>query len=111
MNIQIFGVKKSHDTRKAEMYFKERHISYQFIDLNEKGFSKGELESIKNSIGIDNLIDKEGREYQKMNLKHMAFDPMELVLDHPLLSKIPIVRNGRNSTAGYCPDLWKSWKD
>ena len=62
MNIQIFGVKKCFDTKKAERYFKERKIKYQFIDLNIKGLSKGELQSIKSAVGLNQLINKDSRE-------------------------------------------------
>ena len=59
MNIQIFGIKGSNDTRKAERFFKERRIPFHFRDLNEKGISKGELENIKLAIHPEKLIDKE----------------------------------------------------
>ena len=59
MNIQIFGTKKSQDTRKAERFFKERGIRYQFVDMKEKGLSKGEFESVKKALGgLDNMIDQ-----------------------------------------------------
>ena len=58
MNIQIFGTKKCNDTKKAERFFKERRIPYQFIDLKEKSLSKGELQSVKKAIGLENLINK-----------------------------------------------------
>lgn len=66
MNIQVFGVKKCFDTKKAERYFKERKIKYQFIDLNIKGLSKGELQSIKSAVGLNELINKDSREYKKL---------------------------------------------
>lgn len=65
MNIQIFGTKKCSDTRKAERYFKERRIDFHFRDLSEKGISKGELENIKRAFDVEELIDKEGKQYQK----------------------------------------------
>ncbi|MDD2587034.1 MAG: ArsC family transcriptional regulator, partial [Syntrophomonadaceae bacterium] len=61
MNIQIFGVKKCFDTQKAERYFKERKIKYQYIDLKEKALSKGELNSVKASVGLDNLINSNAK--------------------------------------------------
>lgn len=63
MNIQIFGVKNVL-IQKAERYFKERKIKYQFIDLNIKGLSKGELQSIKSAVGLNELINKDSREYK-----------------------------------------------
>ncbi len=109
MNIQIFGTRKCRDTQKAERFFKERGIAYQFIDLNEKNMSKGELESVKNSAGLENLIDREGKEFQKRNLKYMAFDIEAELLTDPLLFKTPVVRNGRKATAGYRPEAWEEW--
>ena len=109
MNIQIIGTKKSSDTRKAERFFKERRIPYQFRDLKEKGISKGELENIKRIISADDLIDKEGPEYKKRNLSFMVFDIEEELLNDPLLLKAPIVRNGNIATVGYVPDIWKNW--
>ena len=68
MNIQIFGTKKCNDTKKAERFFKERRIPYQFIDLKEKSLSKGELQSIKKAIGLENLINKNSKDYKKLNM-------------------------------------------
>ena len=109
MNIQIFGIKGSSDTRKAERFFKERRITFHFRDLNEKGISNGELENIKRVIPVEELIDKEGKQYQKRNLSYMVFDIEEELLNDSLLFKMPIVRNGRLATAGYQPDIWKEW--
>lgn len=72
MNIQIFGLLKCQETRKAQRYFKERRISFQFINLAERGLSKGELNSVKAVIGIDNLIYRDGKEYARRNLKYLA---------------------------------------
>ena len=58
MNIQIFGTKKSFDTKKAQRWFKERRIKFQFIDLKEKGMSRGELESVARAAGgLDALVN------------------------------------------------------
>jgi len=112
MNIQIFGVKKCFDTKKAERYFKERKIKYQFIDLAEKALSKGELQSVKAAVGLGNLIDKECKEYESLNLKHIINDSVkeELLLKNPKLYKTPIVRSGKFATVGYEPEVWKSWE-
>lgn len=110
MNIQIFGTKGCSDTRKAERYFKERRIPFHFRDLNEKGISKGELENISRSIPIDELIDKEGKQFKKRNMQYMVFNTIEELLTDPLLFKTPIVRNGNESTVGYSPEIWKNWK-
>lgn len=110
MNIQIAGTKKCQDTRKAERYFKERKIPFQFIDLTVRGLSKGELNKVRAVVGgLDNLIDKTSKEYEKRNLKYLVHNVEEMLLEHPLLLRSPIVRNGAKATVGYCPDVWESW--
>ena len=86
MNIQIFGTKKCNDTKKAERFFKERGIKYQFIDMKEKGMSKGEFTSVAQANG-----------------------GLEKVLENPQVIRTPVVRNGKQSTLGYQPDVWKGW--
>lgn len=109
MNIQIFGTLKCQDTRKAQRYFKERRIPFHFVNLAERGPSKGELDSVKAVIGLDNLVDREGKEYARRNLKYLSHNVEEELLNDPLLFKTPIVRNGRNATVGYMPEVWKEW--
>ena len=110
MNIQIFGTKNCNDTKKAERYFKERRINFHFRDLNEKGISKGELDNITRVIPLENLIDKEGKQYKKRNMQFMVFNLEEELLADPLLLVTPIVRNGKEVTIGYQPDVWKKWQ-
>jgi arsenate reductase-like glutaredoxin family protein len=110
MNIQIFGTKKCQDSRKAERYFKERGISFHYVDLTVRGLSKGELDRVKAAVGLDNLIDKTGKEYEKRNLKYLVHNVEEMLLEHPLLLKTPIVRNGSKATVGYQPKTWEEWK-
>ena len=109
MNIQIFGTNKCRDTRAAQRFFKERGIKFQYVDLSTKGLSKGELNSVKAAVGIENLIDTESKEYEKLNLKYLTHDAEEELLNYPLLFKTPVVRNGEKSTVGYQPDVWKEW--
>jgi arsenate reductase (glutaredoxin) len=110
VNIQIFGTEKCQDTKKAQRYFKERRIPFQFVDLTQKGLSKGELKSLKTAVGIDNLVDQEGKTYVRKNLKYLAHDIEEELLKDALLLKTPVVRNGAQATVGYQPDAWKAWK-
>jgi len=112
MNIQIFGVKKCFDSRKAERYFKERRINYQFIDLSIKGLSKGELQSVKTSLGLNNLFNNESKEYTRLNLDKISSTSIreDLLLNNPCLYKTPVVRNGRQATVGYAPEVWETWK-
>lgn len=112
MNIQIFGIKKCFDTKKAERYFKERRIKFQFIDLNEKGLSKGELQSVKTSVGLNALINSSSKAYQKLNLDKISSSSVreELLLNNPDLYQTPIVRNGKQATVGYAPKIWDDWE-
>ncbi len=109
MNVQIFGTLKSQDTRKAQRYFKERHIPFHFVDITQKGLSRGELNSIKAAVGIDNLIDRDGKAYTEKNLRYLTHDVEEELLKDATLLKIPVVRNGREATVGYQPDVWRTW--
>jgi arsenate reductase len=111
MNIQIFGVKKCYDTQKAERYFKERHIKYQFIDLNQKALSKGELNSIIASISLNDLINSKSPEYRRLNLDRIGSSMREEILfNNPQLYNTPIVRNGKLATVGYQAEIWKKWE-
>ncbi|WP_417294367.1 arsenate reductase family protein [Ellagibacter isourolithinifaciens] len=113
MNIQIFGTKKSFDTKKAQRYFKERRVKFQFIDLKEKGMSKGELESVARAVGgIDAVIDRKAKDADTVALvQYLAADQkFEKVLDNQQILREPIVRNGRQATVGYEPDVWKGWE-
>ena len=113
MNIQIFGTKKSQDTRKAERWFKERRIRAQFIDMNEKGMSRGELRSAAQACGgLDRLIDENCRDKDALALvRYIAAAQREdAVLEHPQVLRLPIVRNGRKAAAGYCPEVYAAWE-
>lgn len=112
MNIQIFGKKKCFETQKAERYFKERRIKFQAIDVSKYGMSKGEFENIKRVVGLDALLDKNCDLYFQKNLDKIRGAEMiqEIMLDNPKLFKTPIVRNGKQSTVGYCPDIWATWE-
>ena len=112
MNIQIYGVKKCFDTQKAERFFKERRIKYQFIDILRYPPSKGELESMKRAVGINSLIDPGAKEYRMLNL-HIIASPesrAEILLNNPKLYITPVVRNGKQATVGYKPEVWSSWE-
>ena len=112
MNIQIFGTKKCNDTKKAERFFKERRIQYQFIDLKEKALSKGELQSVKKAIGRENLINKNSKDYKKLNMDKIRGAEIreDMLLKNPSLYVTPIVRNGKEATVGNQPEIWKSWE-
>ena len=112
MNIQIFGTKKCNETKKAERYFKERGIKFQFIDMKEKGLSKGEFTTVANvNGGLENLINPDAKDKETLALlKYIAEeDKLEKLLENQHLIKTPIVRNGKQSTIGYQPEIWKTW--
>lgn len=110
MNIQIFGKTKCFDTKKAQRWFKERNLKFQMIDLAQKGMSKGELDSVLKAVGgLNALIDETSKNFP--SLAYLAFeeDKYQKLLDDPSLMKTPIVRNGRQATVGFCPEVWESW--
>ena len=109
MNIQIFGKTKCFDTKKAERYFKERRIKYQFIDVVKFGMSRGELNSVKAAVGLDALIDESAPGAEVLRYLAYAEDKLEKLFADPRLLRTPIVRNGKQATVGYAPDTWKTW--
>ena len=113
MNIQIFGTKKCNDTKKAERYFKERGIKYQFVDMKEKGMSKGEFTPVaEKNGGVDNMLNPDAKDKVVLALiKSIADeDKFTTILENPQVIKTPIVRNGRQSTLGYKPEVRKAWE-
>ncbi len=113
MNIQIFGIKKCFDTKKAQRFFKERRIKFQFIDLIDKGFSGGELKSIMQRVGKDALIDKTHQLYEESGAA-TCDDPKvlaDILYDYYEIINTPVVRNGKEATVGNAPDVWKEWLD
>ncbi len=113
MNIQIFGTKKCNDTKKAQRFFKERGIKFQFIDFNEKGMSKGELRSVSQAVGgRDVLLNEACKDQDALALvRYIADDEKEeKILENQQVLRTPIVRNGKQATVGYQPDIWKVWE-
>jgi arsenate reductase-like glutaredoxin family protein len=112
MNIQIFGSNKCFDSKKAMRYFKERGIKYQFIDMKEKGMSKGEYESVKQAVGgLDYMLDEKSKHTDiLMLIKYLSDEDKDLkILENQKILKTPIVRNGKQATVGFYPDIWKGW--
>ncbi len=110
MNIQIFGKSKCFDTKKAQRYFKERRIKFQDVDLLRYGMSRGELQSVVRAVGLDALIN--GDDPDSALLKYLAYDndKLEKLFEDPRLIRTPVVRNGRQATVGYQPEVWKGWE-
>ncbi len=110
MNIQIFGKNKCFDTKKAQRWFKERGIKFQYVDILSKGLSRGEQNSVIAAVGgIDALIDQNAKDYPL--IKYLLDDAKpDKLAECPNLYKTPIVRNGRLATVGYAPEVWKDWE-
>lgn len=110
MHIQIFGKRKCFDTKKAERYFKERRIQYQFVDVIKFGMSRGELTSVKNAVGLSALVDENASGVEMLTYLAYEEDKLEKLFEEPKLLKTPIVRNGKKATVGYAPEVWKAWE-
>ena len=113
MNIQIFSRNKGFDSKKAERYFKERRISFQKIDLDQKGLSKRELESVVKSVGSLSALFRANAKSPEASLFPYLLpdDQFQKLLDYPELIQDPIVRNGPKATVGYHPEIWKEWEN
>ena len=113
MNIQIFGTSKCFDTKKAERWFKERRIKYQMIDLVKYGMSGGEFDSVLRAVGgIDALINWDSKSPDIDLLKYLSDERQkeDKVYENQKLIRTPVVRNGKQATVGFCPDVWENWK-
>jgi arsenate reductase-like glutaredoxin family protein len=113
LNIQIFGKSKCFDTKKAERWFKERRIKFQSIDLVKYGMAGKEFDSVLRAVGgIDNLTDWENTSQEITNMKYMDDKRAkeDKVYEDPSLMKTPIVRNGKQATVGFCPEIWSTWE-
>ena len=113
MNIQIFGKSKCFDTKKAERWFKERRIKFQSIDLKRDGFSPREFDSVLRAVGgVDQMIDWNGKSQEITLMKYMDDNRAkeDKIFEDPTLIRTPIVRNGKQATVGYCPEVWETWE-
>ena len=110
VNIQICGKNKCFDTKKAQRYFKERRIGFQAVDVKKFGMSRGELASVKNAVGLSAMVDPNHPD--AVLLSYLASDQAKLdkLFEDPTLLRTPIVRNGKQATVGYCPDIWAKWE-
>lgn len=112
MNIQIFGTTKCFETKKAQRYFKERGVKCQFIDLKDKGFSMGELNSVLKAVGgLEKLLNHNCKDQDAlaliMNINEDA--KIHRLFDNQQVIQTPVVRNGTKATVGFVPDVWKLW--
>ena len=114
MEVQIFGTKKSADTRKALRFFAERRVRTHFVDLQERAASLGELKRFAQKFGVGALIDRESRRYLDLGLAHARLTDerwLEKLADEPLMLRQPLVRQQNRLTVGLAETEWKSWLD
>ncbi|MCI9121361.1 MAG: ArsC family transcriptional regulator [Oscillibacter sp.] len=111
MNIQIFGSPKCFDTKKAQRWFKERRIKFQYVDLPTKGLSPREYQSVKQKVGFEGLVNPACRAYEDLYMAYITPAAQEeKLLENPVLFRTPIVRNGKEVTVGFHPEVWETWK-
>jgi arsenate reductase (glutaredoxin) len=111
-SVQIFGTRKSSDTRKAQRFFAERRIQVHFVDLMERAASLGELRRFAQKFGVPALIDSDARRYRELGLSAAARSDerwLELLVDEPLLLRMPLVRHGNQLTVGLAEVEWRAW--
>lgn len=112
MDVQIFGVKKSAETRKALRFFAERRMKTHFVDLMERAASRGELLRFAQKFGVPALIDESARRYTELGLRTARYGDdrwLEILANEPLILKMPLVRHGNALTIGAAETTWKSW--
>jgi arsenate reductase-like glutaredoxin family protein len=112
MDVQIFGVKKSSETRKALRFFAERRIKTHFVDLMDRAASRGELSRFVQKFGISALVDDTTRRYAELGLRTARYGEerwLEILIDEPLLLRMPLVRRGNALSIGAAEATWKSW--
>ena len=117
MEVQIFGIKKSADTRKALRFFSDRRIRTHFVDLDERPAAAGELHRFVQRHGLELLLDRESKAFADLGLKHARMSDqrwVEKLIDEPRLLRMPLVRQlgqqGANKlTVGLAEQEWKEW--
>jgi arsenate reductase len=112
LEVQIFGIKKSADTRKALRFFSERRIKTHFVDLLERPAALGELRRFAQKFGVMALVDKESKRFDELGLRYAQLSDdrwLEKLTIEPLLLRIPLVRNANQLVIGADEATWKSW--
>jgi arsenate reductase-like glutaredoxin family protein len=112
MEVQVFGVKKSADTRKALRFFAERRVKTHFVDLSERAASPGELRRFVERFGIERLLDRDSRRFEELGLRSARLSDdrwIERLAEEPLLLVMPLVRSGNLLTIGLAEQDWKGW--
>ena len=112
MEVQVFGIKKSPETRKALRFFSERRVKTHFVDLNERAASLGELKRFAQKFGVEKMLDRESKRFAELGLRQAMYSPdywLTKLADEPLLLRMPLVRNGNKLTIGDAEADWKAW--
>lgn len=115
MEVQVFGFKKSADTRKALRFFSERRIRAHFVDLAERSLSQGELERFIQRFGLEGVLDRESKRFEELGLKHSTVSAgrwIDRLIEEPMLIRLPLVRRLGQSgglTVGEAEATWKTW--
>jgi arsenate reductase (glutaredoxin) len=95
LEVQVFGVKKSAETRKALRFFAERRVRTHFVDLNERAASPGELRRFVQKFGAERLLDRASRRFADLGLGAARYGDerwIELLAEEPLLLRLSLVR-------------------
>ncbi len=112
MEVQIFGVNKSADTRKALRFFAERRVKTHYVDLNVRAASIGELRRFVQKFGAEALLDRSSRRFADLGLHYTVLSPerwLQKLSEEPMILKMPLVRNGTNLTIGVEEKTWREW--
>ena len=112
MDVQIFGVKKDAETRKALRFFAERRVKTHFVDLQERAASRGELTRYVQKFGVSALVDAASKRFLELGLGTARYGDdrwLQILTDEPLILKMPLVRHGNALTIGAAETMWKSW--
>ena len=112
MEVQIFGIRKSADTRKALRFFAERRIKTHFVDLTERAASLGELRRFAQKFGVGALIDKDAPRYTVLGLQHARMSDEQWLIrlaDEPLVLHMPLVRAQQRVSIGLATEEWATW--
>jgi len=112
MEVQIFGIKKSPDTRKALRFFAERRVKTHFVDLLERAASPGELQRFAQKFGVEALVDRQSRRFLDLGLGAARLSDdrwLEKLVEQPLMLRLPLVRHGAQLTVGDATETWQGW--
>lgn len=114
MNVQIFGIKKSNETRAAERFFKERRVPIQMVDLSQRPMAPGEIRRFTDRFGLAALLDTEGKSYVDAGLKYLRMSDagiLSRIEKEPQLLRLPLVRAGNRLSIGRDEEAWKAMAD